>query len=833
MEQQLDRIEIRQVLAVNPDPSAHPRRILVIGVSDAEHPQLVVRFPEQLAESRAIFVDPNRTSTHSETGGKPFDFRLAADQRSPAHVWLAEFDVGSYPGLGYLACGRQANPLKVEAGYTNYVDPSKSKEIWVSAEFAQLPIAEGYDVGVLFIHGIGEQRSAVTLTQWSNAVQKWINHLFESATSYLAGRFELSDLDGWESSMRVRAEYWAVEAQYWDRRQFAQMVLAKAEEKRAEGDKSASCAPAQSDPQAQYARYVKKVQSRRELSPEESYGCTRIIRQNDEVIKASALAGRAAFVTASLLDPWRSFLEPASAELRIEAIESDGYLRISNWLLAEAHWAEAFRAPEFSKFARWCIGAGPITFCYYFGTLVRRSKRHYLSLAHALVILATFVALLEIALLALLLLSLVPSRKLRDLLAAVQRTLTGVLGDSYIFVTDDLQRRAILDRVRRDLRWVLARCRKVVVVAHSQGAAVAYDVLNETLESKSPKLHSVATLGSAFQTLRTIEKSLTQKSLTKKSLTNPTAVEAGWVAIIGAVLLFTGVWWIYTGGWITGSLMGAVGILALLFGGETAANQQSEDPYPVPLMGGHVYSKPWSDFYAAFDPVPFGPLAKEQGCAYEPRKIHNRDSVFTDHNSYWDNKEDFVGPLIRQIAAAANYPPIAQLLPDDAKVVQRASAARGSRVRFLRTARWVAGVCTIALLVTHWKTLTGILTWGFAWLLNKIGVQTAVSNSPDSSSWLEVLLLFAPAIWYLAVLLPIWKSWGDDELAAILRRERDATPTFWLALFITATIGVAHFSAYFAAWTHAIEFLVSWLFISAVVTLWLSKILKPSLTPSK
>ena len=58
---------------------------------------------------------------------------------------------------------------------------------------------------------------------------------------------------------------------------------------------------------------------------------------------------------------------------------------------------------------------------------------------------------------------------MRAYVLKVQLKLAGVVGDSYVLLEDPVQRRAILDRVRRDLKWLIQRCRSVVLIAHSPG----------------------------------------------------------------------------------------------------------------------------------------------------------------------------------------------------------------------------------------------------------------------------------------------------------------------------------------------------------------------------
>jgi pimeloyl-ACP methyl ester carboxylesterase len=77
----------------------------------------------------------------------------------------------------------------------------------------------------------------------------------------------------------------------------------------------------------------------------------------------------------------------------------------------------------------------------------------------------------------LLILGMIPWPQLQSVLASIQRAIASSIGDSYMLVSRPLEAAAIRSRVRRDLEWMLAKCCKVAVVAHSQGGAIACQVL--------------------------------------------------------------------------------------------------------------------------------------------------------------------------------------------------------------------------------------------------------------------------------------------------------------------------------------------------------------------
>jgi hypothetical protein len=72
----------------------------------------------------------------------------------------------------------------------------------------------------------------------------------------------------------------------------------------------------------------------------------------------------------------------------------------------------------------------------------------------------------------------------------------------------------------------------------------------------------------------------------------------------------------------------------------------------------------WLDIYARRDPVPAGPVTRkivkkakiDLDRQWKERKVINKDSLLTDHVSYWDNKELVMPRILRAINGGAEYP---------------------------------------------------------------------------------------------------------------------------------------------------------------------------------
>ena len=84
--------------------------------------------------------------------------------------------------------------------------------------------------------------------------------------------------------------------------------------------------------------------------------------------------------------------------------------------------------------------------------------------------------------------ALIPVPVVRRYVSAVLQRATLILGDSYGLVANETQRGAILTRFRETVDWLQARCDKLVIVAHSQGTAVVHEALRAGVITQLPLL---------------------------------------------------------------------------------------------------------------------------------------------------------------------------------------------------------------------------------------------------------------------------------------------------------------------------------------------------------
>lgn len=66
--------------------------------------------------------------------------------------------------------------------------------------------------------------------------------------------------------------------------------------------------------------------------------------------------------------------------------------------------------------------------------------------------------------------------------------ITATLGDAYVLVSSPIQKAAAIRKVLDGIDWLEQHCDSIVVVAHSQGAAIASEALRQCENKKVKKL---------------------------------------------------------------------------------------------------------------------------------------------------------------------------------------------------------------------------------------------------------------------------------------------------------------------------------------------------------
>ena len=561
---------------------------------------------------------------------------------------------------------------------------------------------------------------------------------------------------------------------------------------------------------------------------------------------------------------------PARAELSIEGARRnspDAGLP-SKWLLAEAWWAETFPTPTYSDIASWTFGALPATLISHFDRRFRRAGFDLVralrgdaalvrslsalvrmvieGLVLTLALATTPVLLLMVA--ALLVLGLPPFKATRDLAGSLQRTIAATVGDSFVFMHQAMTASAITTTVRERLEWLSARCRRVAVVAHSQGAAVAHRVLRN---STTAPCDVFVTFGSGLGKLSDIERGDIARGRGYLWL----AAGAGVATMIGVVGLFLRGWnaglgpfglllpalriflvveagalavfvtmtlvafssqpdsrkaapvppgspWIslllwpsvfaaavagvsaffshssqpglsYWGFDETFSVLVAGG-LALAFAAIAAwrtESLRSTDPKMQWLRDRELFASDyvmrnrnrmeWHDLYASADPVSNGRLLDEFDAPYLfPTQVFNEHSAPFDHTGYWKSTDDFVQRVAQLLLKQTS-------LHVRGLTSFRAAARRRWRVGVLAWSRRALALAALGVALCWASDIPPWISQSFR-ILRPKPKEDAGFWATWSHEWLQRLwpwlaaVAIAAAAWWL--LKRAWTLWSEREI---------------------------------------------------------------------
>lgn len=500
---------------------------------------------------------------------------------------------------------------------------------------------------------------------------------------------------------------------------------------------------------------------------------------------------------------------PAHAEVELLLLRN-GATQSNHWLLAESCWANAFVAPTFTALAFWGLVVYPWTNAVHFGAQMRRrwrralgSRNWFTLIRTAIVTAASFVGsvLISIIVLAVLLLLIVlaipPIPSLRAMLLRTQQRLADSLGDSFILAASPIQKAAIVSHVRRDLEWLIARgCRKLAVVAHSQGAAVAFETFaTGVVKGRRPDDTLLLTFGSGLGKLHEIERAIESDK-----------AKMGWMPIIGLALIvgaleFYNVIDLFpflgrSKGF--GFCLGMFGVVLWLGGVVYSAwgnRPKSEEFEPSQKFDAEVT---WRDYYASKDLVPNGTLLDEDPSFLQSEEVHNRASLWSDHTTYWLNSDQFVPAVLRDLGSLANFL-LLNIRTGDEALVATAARRRKWRVRWLAGARLAMWITAGLILINRMSDLP---KWGAAaldklpvaektlgWFLGKDLVSGKLAADPLAQRGVGIALVIATAAAGYYLLYVIWQIWSWWDKRALMRRTDYGSETpYWV--FVLASLAL-------------------------------------------
>lgn len=346
----------------------------------------------------------------------------------------------------------------------------------------------------------------------------------------------------------------------------------------------------------------------------------------------------------------------------------------SRLLLAEAWWAGSFPEPRHSEVFEWVVRILPLVVVSHFDRRTRRTwfefrnrdarSSRLISGSRLVLEVIRLVAgmilapPLLVAILGLSVLGFLPVPLVDSAARLMQQVLAAVIGDSYVLLSKPLARGAILETVRRNVRWLASRCERIVLVAHSQGGAIAHEVART-----DPLLECsvLFTYGSGLQKLAMIQRLKAEVS----------AVDL-WLAVMGSLVATGSVVMAALGvgpvgwGWSTVMALAGVAMSAVMvrrFNRAAGIHYQAKRQWhsderlfkaEFQLPNSRIR---WVDVYASDDPVPNGPLLDEywpRSSEYGAHPCWNLGSPLLDHTAYWQNRDDFVARVARILLGEAD-----------------------------------------------------------------------------------------------------------------------------------------------------------------------------------
>jgi hypothetical protein len=321
------------------------------------------------------------------------------------------------------------------------------------------------------------------------------------------------------------------------------------------------------------------------------------------------------------------------------------------------------------------------------------------------------------ALVLMLIIAAVPFSALRKWLGTVQQVLAASIGDSYTFVARPFEAAAIVGQVRRDLRWLSDRCDCLVIIAHSQGAAVSFEAIRYAVPIK---LRLFFTLGSGLRKLVELKHIMASEGRFQRAAY---LTLGGLLLAPVALALISGLYGnpaVLSEEPLFGMILSAealISVALLVAGLADFARGFGRDL--ARESGATLAEKEmrWVDCYATADAVPNGATFETLPtipAGDTPKQfsieVCNSRSVSADHTSYWANLDEFVS-IVAAALQLSGVPGLPAITTIDANWLTAIRRRRRWRVAFLVSARWSAAAGAVAALVRYWCEYSEIAMW--------------------------------------------------------------------------------------------------------------------------
>jgi hypothetical protein len=205
---------------------------------------------------------------------------------------------------------------------------------------------------------------------------------------------------------------------------------------------------------------------------------------------------------------------------------------------------------------------------------------------------------------------------------------------------------------------------------------------------------------------------------------------------------------------------------------------------PKPLRRPDGTDLRWADFYASADPVSNGPLFKHTaGDWLVEKEVWNRASFLRDHTTYTLSEDDFLGCLASELfKTVEKQPDEKQPDPGTQEVLERARWRGWWRVWWLSFARSLAAlaaVVTVVRVAPNLKKLGGRVTdWGWWSPLRSVGHAllkaldgVIVVGNPSHPLLVGLVTVVAVIVSGYVLLALMWSFWERQDVKRFYRRE--------------------------------------------------------------
>lgn len=436
----------------------------------------------------------------------------------------------------------------------------------------------------------------------------------------------------------------------------------------------------------------------------------------------------------------------------------------AQWLVVESLWAGAFVPAATWSTLFWLLARGPLILStraleglerQWFG--LHNTPSHVWKLVPHLV--STLVAApagLLIAILSILAIGLrtiLPGQLLKNLIPHVETLVAEVVGDSVLFVDSPTSHAAMRAAVVKDLQWASARANRLIVVAHSQGASVTVDAMQQCaagVKEPCPTVHALFTLGAAIGQLEWLKRVGRGGSILVALVwIVATVLGIGTVVITFTVLQRATDYRLFMlmagGGYLViGGIVGQGWLLHRRFLRRTlvpASNSRRD------LQNVHH----WDDLWATADPVSGGASTEREFSRVNSNPTWNRGDPTRDHTSYWTNHTEVVS---RIVAGLIEFSPDSVKLRTASTIralVPYAAALRHRRGRWVENTRLLVALL-LGLVLWRRPDLMPSFGSGALSFISGWGIE-APATIPSTTVPLALLLNWAAVA---AVLVGMW-----------------------------------------------------------------------------